>query len=58
MSVLSELADALPADALVTDPDVIEPYRYDRAETVVPGRPIAVVRARCTADVQAVAISA
>src|ERR1700692_1217391 len=54
MSVLSELADALPADALVTDPDVIEPYRYDRAETVVPGRPIAVVRARCTADVQAV----
>jgi glycolate oxidase len=54
MSVLSELADALPADALVTDPDVIEPYRYDRAETVAPGRPIAVVRARCTADVQAV----
>jgi len=54
MSVLAELAAVLPADALVTDPDIIEPYRYDRAETVVPGRPLAVVRARCTADVQAV----
>ncbi len=53
-AVLTELAAALPADALVTDPDIIDPYRYDRAETVVPGRPIAVVRARCTADVQTV----
>jgi glycolate oxidase len=53
-AVLAELAAALPADALVTDPDIIEPYRYDRAETVVPGRPLAVVRARCTADVQVV----
>src|SRR5581483_1548664 len=54
MTVVEDLAAALPADALVLDPDIIEPYRYDRAETVVPGRPIAVVRARCTADVQAV----
>jgi len=54
MNLLAELAAALPADTLVTDPDIIEPYRYDRAETVVPGRPLAVVRARCTADVQAV----
>ena len=53
-AVLAELAATLPADALVTDPDIIEPYRYDRAETVVPGRPLAVVRARCTADVQVV----
>ena len=53
-AVLAELAATLPADALVTDPDIIEPYRYDRAETVVPGRPLAVVRARCTADVQSV----
>jgi glycolate oxidase len=53
-AVLAELAAVLPADALVTDPDIIEPYRYDRAETVVPGRPLAVVRARCTADVQTV----
>jgi glycolate oxidase len=54
MTVLADLAAALPADAVVTDPDVMNPYRYDRAETVVPGHPIAVVRARCTADVQAV----
>jgi len=53
VSVLDDLAAALPADVVVTDPDIIEPYRFDRAETVVPGRPIAVVRARCTADVQA-----
>ena len=52
--VLADLAAALPADALVTDADVIEAYRRDRAETVRPGRPIAVVRATCTADVQAV----
>lgn len=54
MTLLDDLASALPADALVLDPDIIEPYRYDRAETVAPGRPAAVVRARCTADVQAV----
>ena len=53
VSVLDDLAAALPADVVVTDPDIIEPYRFDRAETVVPGPPIAVVRARCTADVQA-----
>ena len=54
MTLIEDLASALPADALVLDPDIIEPYRYDRAETVTPGRPAAVVRARCTADVQAV----
>ena len=52
--MLTDLAAALPVGALVTDPDVIDPYRYDRAETVVPGRPIAVARVTCTADVQAV----
>jgi glycolate oxidase len=54
MTLVEDLASALPPDALVLDPDVIEPYRYDRAETVVPGRPAVVVRARCTADVQEV----
>jgi len=52
-SVISELASVLPAGALVTDADVIEGYRNDRAETVVGGKPIAVVRATCAADVQA-----
>jgi glycolate oxidase len=51
--ILDDLAAALPADALVTDLDIIEGYRRDRAETVVPGRPLAVVRATSTADVQA-----
>lgn len=52
--VLDALAAALPAGALVTDPDVTDGYRYDRASTVVPGRPLAVVRPASTAEVQAV----
>ena len=52
--VLDELAAVLPEGALVTDPDVMDPYRRDRAETVVPGKPLAVVRATSVADVQAV----
>jgi len=52
--VLDDLADMLPEGALVTDPDVMDSYRRDRAETVVPGSPLAVVRATSVADVQAV----
>jgi len=47
------LVNELPAGVVVTDPDLIEPYRYDRAMTARPGRPLAVVRANSTADVQA-----
>jgi len=47
------LMNELPPGTVVTDPDVIEPYRYDRAMTARPGRPLAVVRANSTADVQA-----
>jgi glycolate oxidase len=50
---LEALASALPADALVTDPHIADPYRFDRAMTVVPGVPLAVVRPRTTAEVQA-----
>src|SRR5437773_3169643 len=46
------LTAVLPADVLVTDPATVEPYRYDRAMTVQPGRPFALVRATTTADVQ------
>ncbi len=51
--MLDALRAVLAPDALVTDPDIMEPYRHDRAEMAKPGRPLAVVRAASTADVQA-----
>ncbi|HEV8115577.1 MAG TPA: FAD-binding oxidoreductase, partial [Acidimicrobiales bacterium] len=50
--VLRALAAELPDGALVTDPDVVEGYRHDRAATVRSGVPLALVRATSTADVQ------
>jgi glycolate oxidase len=52
-SRLAELADELPDGALVTDRDVIGPYRQDWAKDPSAGWPLAVVRARGTPDVQA-----
>jgi glycolate oxidase len=52
--VLDQLAAVLPAGALVTDRDVVDAYRRDRADTVRPGWPLALVRATCTDDVQQV----
>ncbi len=52
--MLAELAVQLPAGALITDPDVIEGYRRDRAEQPDAGHPVALVRVTSTADVQAV----
>ena len=54
VDVLAALEADLPAGAVVTDPDVVESYRHDRAATVRPGTPLALVRATCTADVQTV----
>ena len=51
--VVAALLDALPADAVVVDVDVVDAYRFDRAKTVVPGQPIALVRASSTAEVSA-----
>jgi len=51
--IVGALLDALPADVVVTDPDVFDGYRFDRAMTVRPGRPLALVRATSTAEVQA-----
>lgn len=50
---LQALRDALPDAAVETDVDVIDRYRYDRATTVIPGTPLALVRATSTSDVQA-----
>jgi glycolate oxidase len=54
VTVLDELRAALGPGAVVTDSDIVEAYRHDRAMTVVPGKPLAVVRPSSTADVQAV----
>ena len=52
--LIDALADVLPAESLVVDPDIIEGYRADRADMVRPGHPVAVVRAGSTAEVCAV----
>jgi glycolate oxidase len=51
--VIGELAAALPDGALLTDPDLVAGYRQDWAKDPLAGWPLAVVRATCTADVQA-----
>jgi glycolate oxidase len=49
---LDELAEVLPADAIVTDPVLVENYRYDWARDPDAGMPLAVVRPRNPAEVQ------
>ncbi len=49
---LSALARELGTGGLVTDPDVIEGYRFDRSNSDQAGSPLAVVRAESTRDVQ------
>ncbi|TWD82352.1 glycolate oxidase [Kribbella amoyensis] len=51
--VVERLRQVLPPEALVTDPDRMESYRYDRAMFCPAGEPAAVVLARETAHVQA-----
>jgi glycolate oxidase len=51
--IVAALQDALPAESVVADPDIVDGYRHDRAKTVVPGTPVALVRAGCTAEVAA-----
>ena len=46
------LRAALPDGVLVTDPDVVEPYRWDWSRDVSAGQPRAVVRAVSAEDVQ------
>ena len=51
---LDSLTAALPATSVLTDPDTIAGYRQDWAKQPEAGMPLAVVRASCTEDVQAV----
>ncbi|MDT4939280.1 MAG: glycolate oxidase, partial [Pseudonocardiales bacterium] len=51
---LAALADALPEGAVLTDRDIVAAYRQDWARDPAAGWPLAVVRATCTEDVQAV----
>ena len=52
MSVIDELADGLPDDALVTDPASTEAYRYDEASFCAAGTPLVVARPKTTEQVQ------
>jgi glycolate oxidase len=52
--VRSALLAELGEQPVVLDADVVAGYTTDRATTVAPGTPLALVRARHTADVQAV----
>ncbi|MDP9219520.1 MAG: FAD-binding protein, partial [Actinomycetota bacterium] len=54
VDVVADLRAVLLDGAVVDDRDVVDAYRRDRAETVVAGWPVALVRATSTADVQAV----
>ena len=53
-TLVDELRSALPDGRLVEDPEVAASYRHDEAEWAPYGTPVAVVRARSTADVQVV----
>jgi glycolate oxidase len=53
VSFVEELAAALPDGAVVTDPDVLEGYRYDRTTWLTPGHPIALAFPTTTAQVAA-----
>ena len=52
--MLDELIAALPDGTVVTDPDILESYRHDRAADPTAGTPLAVVRPRRTEEVQTV----
>src|SRR6476469_2638872 len=53
-SVIDSLAAELPEGTVVTDPDILESYRQDRAADPDAGTPLAVVRPKRTEEVQTV----
>jgi glycolate oxidase len=52
--LLAVIADAVPADRVLTDPALMASYVHDEAEWAEHGTPVAVVRAQSTAEVAAV----
>lgn len=52
--VIDALRERIPSSPILTDPDVTEGYRRDFAKDPDAGRPLAVVRATSTEDVQEV----
>jgi len=52
--VIDSLAAELPEGTVVTDPDILESYRQDRAADPDAGTPLAVVRPKRTEEVQTV----
>ncbi|ADT98329.1 MULTISPECIES: FAD-binding oxidoreductase [Mycolicibacterium] len=54
MQPLASLIADLPDGTVVTDPDILESYRQDRAADPAAGTPLAVVRPRRTEEVQTV----
>lgn len=53
MGAIEELAASLPDGAVITDPDILETYRYDRTDWLTPGHPACVAFPRSTAEVAA-----
>jgi glycolate oxidase len=49
--VVAEIIAALPAGAVLTDPELLSGYRRDEADLCAAGSPVAVVRPRTTGDV-------
>ncbi|WP_161896989.1 FAD-binding oxidoreductase [Gordonia spumicola] len=54
MADVTELAGLLPTGTVVTDPDILGAYRFDRANDPSAGTPLALVRPTTTAEVQTV----
>lgn len=52
-AAVKELVDALPSDVVITDPQSLEKYRWDRSEDPQAILPVAAVRAENTEQVQA-----
>lgn len=53
VGLVDELRAALPADRVITDPELLVSYRRDEADLVPDGTPLVVVRPRDTAEVVA-----